>query len=233
MISPVSFSGTYKVSNDRPNTIDDFSKFHNYAESRADKKGVYTFSRNTFNSKIPYSYRVEQTFIVPDSMNNAVEAFCAGNGIQYKKLETKNLLNPQTIKFRVQDAPQGYVKVEVDAKKLSKLLENQNGNIEHCRKDYNNFYKKNINFMLRSGDNFPATTLYISNPYSDTGALIDYIDRYGANRLNKNELSIDFVERTLGQDHCVYFALQNLGLKKIPVYVDSQTYLIGNKLGLF
>ena len=231
MLQAVSFGGTFKVSNQQPNSPDDFVKFHNYAEKISEKMGVCSFSQNTIKSMYPYSYCVEQTLIIPDAMDNSVESFCARNGIKFKKFETSDLLDPATIKSRVQDAPQDFVKVEVDVDKLSKLMKTQDGNIEHCRKDYEDYFKNHIDFTIRSGEKFPATTLFIST--SNTNALVNYIDRYGADNLNNNQVSLDFSGRTLGQDQCVYFALKNLGLKKVPVYVDAQTYLIGNKLGLF
>jgi hypothetical protein len=44
---------------------------------------------------------------------------------------------------------------------------------------------------------------------------------------------IDFCQLYVEPDHCVYFGLRDLGMNKIPVYVDKQSYEAGKILGLF
>ena len=86
--------------------------------------------------------------------------------------------------------------------------------------------------MLRSGDEIPATTLTIHDP-SGNEDLRRYVNRFGADRLNNEQIFIDFNQKTDDPDHCVYFALRDMGIDKIPVYVDSQSYEAGSILGLF
>ena len=49
-----------------------------------------------------------------------------------------------------------------------------------------------------------------------------------AQRLNKNQLFIDFS----GDDYCTYFALRDLGMKDIPVYMNKDSFLLANTLGI-
>ena len=232
MISQVSFAGTYKVNNQNP---DSFSKFQTYALNKELEDGVKAslkdkiIPRGSFGS---FDYKAEQTLIVPDYMDCDVETFCANNGISYKKYDTQDLLNPKSITSRIAYAPKGYRKVNIDVEKLEELAKNQNSNLDHCRSDYDKYYFDSVDTMLRNGDKIPTTTLTIQNP-SGNEDLRRYVDRFGANRLNDEQIFIDFNQKTDDPDHCVYFALRNVGIDKIPVYVDSQSYEAGSILGLF
>lgn len=233
MISSISFKGTYKVNNEN---MDAFYKFQKYAGSKEFEDGVSTKFRDKINKRGIngcYDYFAEQTLIVPDSMDNEVETFCANNGIKYTKYETKDLLNPQTIDERIEYPPVGYRKVEVDTEKLEKLIQNQQNNIDHCQSDYNKYYKDKVENMLRDGSSFPATTLTIYPRFGSIDDLKHYVDNYGPDRLNENQVIIDFNQETDNPDHCVYFALRDMGLNKVPVYVDDATYEAGSALGLF
>lgn len=232
MVSQISFTGTYKVDNQN---LDSFSKFQSYASRKEIQEGVRTIFEdkivkgNEFGS---FNYRAEQTLIVPDYMNIDVETFCANNGISYKKYETQDLLNPKTIKYRIAQAPKGYRKVEVDAEKLEKLARNQNTNLDHCRSDYYKNYSESVDTMLRSGDEISTTTLSIYDP-SGNEDLKRYVDTFGVERLNEEQIFVTFNQTTNKPDHCAFFAFEDMGMSKIPVYVDSKTYEAGTILGLF
>lgn len=232
MVSSVSFTGTYKVNNQNPKT---FSKFQNYALNKGLEDGVKTILKDRIikrGNHGSFDYMAEQTLIVPDYMDVDVENFCANNGISYKKYDTKDLLNPKTITSRIACAPEEYKKVNVDVKKLEELAKNQSSNLEHCRSDYDKYYSDSVDTMLRSGDDIPATTLRILDP-SGNNDLRRYVDTFGVEHLNDEQIFIDFSQKTDNPDHCVYFALKDMGIDKIPVYVDSQTLEAGHILGLF
>ena len=62
---------------------------------------------------------------------------------------------------------------------------------------------------------------------------IEYVEKFGADSLNDDSLFVDFVQMTNEPDHCMYFAMKNIGMKKIPVCVDERTRELGEKMGLF
>ena len=238
MVSTVSFKGTFKVNNQDPVSFSKFQKFahQTYAESKESENGVKIGFKDKFVSKDGFEnfdYKAEQTLIVPDSMDTDVETFCANNGISYKKYETLDLLNPEKITSRIAEAPKGYTKVNVDVEKLKRLAENQDSNIKHCRSDYDKYFSDKVDTMLRCGEVIPVTTLMIYDHNADNESLKRYVHRFGVNNLNKNQVFVDFNQRTDNPDHCVYFALKDMGMKKIPVYVDDKSYQAGTILGLF
>ena len=232
MISPISFTSTYKVS-DHDNIK--LYKFQQFALDKESEMGVKAISSGKFIKRAnsaTYDYKPEQTLIVPDYMDCDVEKFCANNCISYTKYDTKDLLDPKHIAARIACPKGGYRVVQVDAKKLEELAQNQESNFEHCRSDYDKYYTDSVDTMFRKNREVPASTLVINNP-SGNKNLWRYVNVYGVNRLNDEQVMFDFVQKTDDPDHCVYFALKDMGLEKIPVYVDSQSYEAGKILGLF
>lgn len=237
MVSTVSFKSTYKVNNQNPDAFSKFQKLahQTYAQNKELGTGVKIGLKDKFVPSRGYgkfNYYAIQTLIVPDSMDSDIETFCANNGISYRKYETPDLLNPQSVISRIDYAPDGYRKVHVDAKKLEELAKKQDSNLEHCRSDYDKYYSDKVDTMLRCGDKIPATTLVIQN-HSGNEDLRRYINRFGVNNLNENQLFIDFNQKTNNPDHCVYFAFKDMGINKIPIYVDNQSFEAGHILGLF
>jgi len=232
MISPVSFLGTYKVNNQNP---EKFSKFQKYALDKELEDGVKTSLKDEIIPKgdfLNFDYRAEQTLIVPDYMDYDVETFCANNGIKYKKYDTKDILNPNSVMSRIAEAPQGYKTVKINAKKLEELAEKQNSNLDYCKYDYEEYYMDKIDTMLRNCKKIPATTLVINN-LSGNEDLKDYINNYGIEYLHNGQLLTCFNQKTDNPDHCIYFALKDMGVEDIPVYVDKESYEAGRLLGLF
>ena len=102
MISPISFSSTYKVNNEDPKA---FSEFQKYALNKEYKDGVKTFLKDRATRKgMDFKYKAEQTLIVPDSMDWGVEMYCANRGIKYKKITSEDLLQIEAIKSRIRRA---------------------------------------------------------------------------------------------------------------------------------
>ena len=86
--------------------------------------------------------------------------------------------------------------------------------------------------MLKSGNDIQTSTIYITSNGSQVEDTLDYISKYGADNLNKDQIIIDFAQRTSDPDHCVFFALKDAGFENIPVYVNDDTYKLANALGL-
>lgn len=229
-ISKISFGSTYKVNN-QENGCDNFSAFQQFALNNEKNKNIFVKMQDSIKSKYPYNYNAELTMIVPDSMDNMVEAFCANRGIKFSKLSDDTLTSLNNISARIKK-PSPYMKmVFVNPEKLEQIARGQDSNFEHCKKDFDKYYQDQINFMLKSGDEIPASTLHITSVSSQED-LLDYIKRYGADKLNSQQLIMDFSQKTDDPDHCMYFAFKDLGMNKIPVYVDKDTYQIADALGI-
>ncbi|MBR1617800.1 hypothetical protein IJ670_06575 [bacterium] len=234
MITPISFASTYKVNNKNKSA---FGKFHTYALNKENENGVCAIFNDSLTIKggrkrSAYEYFAEQTLIVPDYMDDSVENFCYQNGIHYKKISNNELFNKKELLQRVDAPKEGYRKANVDSKKLMELASRQLNNFSHCKHDYDMYYAQSVDTMIKSGEKIPATTLHIAS-YSDNQDLRRYVNNFGVENLNEEQVMLDFVQQTDNPDHCVFFALQDLGMDKIPVYVDEKSYEAGKILGLF
>ena len=227
MISAIKFGSTYKISS-KDNGFEKLWKLQSFTH-KTNLESTQIKAESTKNST-----DISYTIIAPDETDKTIETFCANNGINFKKMTIQSLLNPQRIINRTNPAPEGKIKTIVNYDKLKSLSKKQNSNIEHCKDDYLQYYKKEVNSMLKSGDNITPTSVYITNnDTKHTKDLIEYIKKYGADNLNDNQISIIFNQETDYPDHCMYFAMHDNGMKNIPILVNQETYLIGSALGLF
>ncbi len=225
----VSFGSTYKVSNQNNKN---FVGFQQLCVDKRMNEGVAVDFKDSMSSKPPYNYSVTYTMVAPDDMDNEIETYCANNGIQFTKLTNKELLSPSRIDSSIAAPEKDYKLVKINAKKVEELAKTQETNLEHCEKDYKQYYDKQVDFMLKSGNDIQTSTLYINPNGSQVEDTLDYISKYGADNLNKDQIIIDFAQRTSDPDHCVFFALKDAGFENIPVYVNDDTYKLANALGL-
>ena len=231
MISNISFGSTYIVSN-RNNSFEAFSNFQQYALDKEMEDGVHVRFHDHMKNRPPYTYTAEYTMVAPDSMDYEIEKYCAYRNIEYKKL-SDNLMDIRAIQKRIAYPEKGMRKTNVNVEKLEKLVEKQDSNMKHCQKDYYTCYNDSVDYMLKSGERFPATTLLIQPISSTKESVMEYIEAFGAQNMLDNQVFVDFLQQTSEPDHCVYFALRDMGVKNIPVYVDYDTYELGNAIGLF
>ena len=241
MISPIAFHGTYKVYNRQYEGIGDYFELMR----RCEDSGIKTkmdFINYSKEGSIPVVDGQEVistvTIVAPDAYDKHIEAFCKISGIKFKRLNQDELLDHKNIIERTikepKDNPTTKI-VLVNAKKLEELNRKQTiGNYDQVRKDYKKYFKSETDFNLKSGDEIVAPTLFL-NPNMAGGfkGAMEFIDRFGAENLNENSLFVDFVQMTDEPDHCMYFAMKDIGMKKIPVCVDKKTYELGSKIGLF
>lgn len=228
MVSKISFGSTYKVSSSN-NNINNYAKFKAFAEKMHETNNIYLECKDKMKSTYPYEYQMDCTVVAPNCFDDNIERYCANNAITYSKFSPA--MSTEALQARVAEAPLGKIKVNVNAKKLEAICQVQNSNIKDCQNDYNKYFHNNVHIMLKKGEKFPTSTLYISA--DDTENAIRYINKFGADNLNNKQLFIDFSQRTNMPDHCVYFALRNAGIKEVPVYVDESTLKIGEALGIF
>lgn len=179
------------------------------------------------------TYETTTAIVSPDEKDNLVEAFLANKGITFNKLKTEDLMNLKSLENRVLGPQRNMKLVYVKSERLEQLASNQENNIDHCKKCYDEYYKDNVDSILKSGYNFNATTMYITSSDADVEETIDYIKTFGADRLNKGQLSFILNHGIDDHDNYIYFGLKDAGMKTIPMYVDSNTYKLGKALELF
>lgn len=252
MINPISFGSTYKAyitrsdvqqgKYDHPQLtqyLDDNNI--SYSQEFIDPKTTPTyfnpFKTDKNSQYIPAidDYAVSQyTVVAPDDKDIDIETILANRGIKFEKISTENLLDKDVILDRIAPAPKGYVLTAVNSEKLEELLEKQNSNCEHCRNDYDNHYKEQTDFLLRSGKELSPQTLSIKYLSDDSTpeSLKAYVDRFGADKLNPDSLAIWQEQRGDRIDINMYYALKDLGFSRIPVYMDKDSYKNAQTLGL-
>ena len=224
MISKISFGSTYKVKYTSTDSSENFDKFQAFSDYQY-KNNAHMILKDEFKN---YTYFAERTLVVPDSDDVNVEEYCKNNGIKFTKYTNDELLNKQNVRNRVKEAPKGYVTVDLDVKKFEEVLkEAKHSNVEGCEEDYNKYFKPEMELLLKRGDEFPTSALFLDSNLSD---MERFVKLYGAKNLRP---SIDFAQIGSSHNHCMYFALRDLGMKKVPVYVNEKSYNVGKNLGLF
>lgn len=234
MISPVSFGSTYKISAKSSDDVKQQLGYNRLSKFCEENKLPYqeTFSYSAIKPFGTPKYNATTTIVALNCDDNNIENFCAANGIKFHKINSGSLMQPEAIESRIADAPEGYRLAKINHAKLSELLKTQgNNNFQHCESDYNKFYRDQLDFMLKSEEEIPAATLYIT-PWSSKEDALDYISKWGSENLNDNSVNIDLSQRTNAPDHCMYFAMKDAGMTSIPVYVDNDTYELGQAMGL-
>ena len=219
MVSNISFGSTFKVSN-KNNSFEKFSKFQNYASTKKAYNEAQVVMRDKLDP-ILQKYSATVTMVVSDSVDNEIEHYCSYNGIQFTKKENNELLNHDEIKKRISEPKTGMYLVQVNSSRLENLAKNHDSNLQHCKNNYDKYYNEKIDFMIKSGDDIPVTTLYLATP--------DIADKVN----DSNNLFIDFNKETDMPDHCTYFGLKEAGMETIPMYVNDETLALGGELGLF
>ncbi len=231
MISAVSFGSTYQLHFNKKNSVENQFGYHN-------------LTKYCKNNKIPYNaiaqynikylcgnteYNADTVIVAPDKKDLPLETFMKQQGINYKKLETDNLLRPEEINKRIAKAPEGYYKVFVDSVKLGRILETQwDNNFRETKIDYKKHNKQEVSFMLKSGREIPASTLEIKTRYNPE----EELPRIEKGLLEPNAVVCNFEQKTNSPDHCMYMAMQELGMQDIPVYMTNDTYNAAFALGI-
>lgn len=218
----VSFGSTYKI---------------NQQYSQRNSGSIEILFEHCEDKRIPHDILygdklISATIVSPDNADKDIETMCARLGIDFKKYATEQLINPNAIMRHIIRPPIGKRVVKIDADEFEKLAAFQeNNNIIHCENDYIRYYSPRTNFMLKSGNEIPATSVYI-NPVSGKDSMIEYIEHFGKDKINPSSIFIGFEQKTNDPDHCMYFAMKDAGMKEIPVYMDQDSYELANALGI-
>lgn len=172
------------------------------------------------------------TLVAPDNFDADIESICQNYGISYKKIDAAKMLQPESIWLRTEAPKTGarMFKVKLNVENFENILKNQSSNFEHCKNMYNRYYKEDAMNILKTADKIPAPTLYIENLMAS--GVDEYIEKYGKKSLNKDSLSLWFTQNSDDPNHCLYFAMKELGMKEIPVCVNQETLDLCKTLGL-
>ncbi len=222
MINSVSFGSTYKVNlSENKGNITNYYSVMDYCDTM-DVPHQQSFTRSFEESS--------NTIIAPDKMDKYLETYMINKGINFHKLDSERLMNPIFIKSRVKSAPKGKYKVDLDVERFEELIKRTESNYEHCKSNYDNYYKETLDTAIKSGNMIPAVTMSLIPIISD---MPDFIKRYGTELIDENMLSVDFNMSEFTEDSSMYFAMKDAGMKKIPVYVDKDTFKLGEMFKLF
>ena len=192
-MKPISFGSTYIVKNIHP---EKFSKFKSLAHFEEDVNPDKTrfFIESKLEDKQRLLFSTKGTLIAPDFRDSSIESYCALQGISYTKLNTKNLMNVEAIKQRIAEPKNGMNMVEINAEKFEELVRKQDSNFQHCELDYKHYFKNTLETMLKKGEDIPVSTLYIAPNGSSDEDFINYVDFFGADLLNPNQIFICFAQ---------------------------------------
>lgn len=234
MVSNISFGSTYKVRATNSDSLRQRQGYNDFVEFC--DKHQFQYSED-IDTKITQpdgklTCATQATLVAPDRFDRMIDSFLISKGIDFKRYITHSLMQPRTINHRVKPAPQNMHTAYVNVRKLEDIMKGQNSNFDHCKSDYNKYFQDKLDFMIKSGDEIPASTLYIT-PWNGTKEALDYIEKYGLENLNKNSMNFDLSQATDSPDHCMYFAMKDTGMASIPVYVDKDTYKLGLAMNLF
>ncbi len=241
MISPISFQGTYKVYSTKGDSVREYFYLTDECESRGIKTKIdytdYT-KKNQPQTADGKEINATATIVAPDDFDEYIETYCTSNNIRFTRLNQKELLEPRNIADRVvkpERSDKTATIAYINTKKLDEILATQTtNNFKHVEHDYRQYFKKDADFSLKSGENIVAPTIVLnSNMAGGIEGAIEYVDKYGASNLNKDSILINLNQMTDEPDHCNYFAMKDLGMEKIPVCVDRNSLELGQKLGLF
>ncbi|MBQ3641846.1 hypothetical protein II906_07995 [bacterium] len=227
MISNVSFGSTYKIYKEN----NDDSGFNNIQLFSYYLKNSISHTQTIPEKKYTFERKTVHTIVADDSLDKDIEAYCKINCIKYHKLETSELLDMFNLRARMKRPDDGRRIALLDSEKFEELLTSQKNNISECKEEYEQYQEKSVDFMIKSGEEFPLTSLYISPLLASPKITINMLQKYGRKYIPHDYISMAFVrEKDNVPDHCTYFGLKDLGYKKIPVYVDKDTYEMGKAL---
>lgn len=230
MIPSISFGSTYKVNN-IVNNKENFEKFETFAFRQRVNHGAESKTKKHTASEFPYIPSSECTLAIHDRYDYIVDSYLENRGIKFKKMPTEDVLNPQTICSRTKKPKKGMFQVPINTDRLKRLCDLNFSNYSLSERDYYDYYESDVEFMLRSGDEYPATTIHIKGKQS-TEKELENIKKFGPYLLEPGHFYIELTKKADDYDHLVLFALRDMGVKNVPVYVDKDTYKIADALGI-
>lgn len=224
----VPFGSTYRIKyrldSHGKNSYDRSAEIDNYA------------FRNGIDYKVKYNRNLDGQVTsasgvikCEDYKDFEVENFLARKGIDFSKRTMCSRCGEERIlsKFKMpEDLGEGYQMVMMDIEKFDELYKSQDcGNIRQCKEEYENGKAKLTHNMLKQ-DEITAPLLHICSYGQDEDSII-------ATNAGKNRASLLFNPTTRIPNDCLYFAMKDIQMTKMPVVVDDYTLIAGKELGIF
>ncbi len=242
MIGPISFQGTFRTYNTKNNSTT-FYELNRYIYEKGEKNDNFCQEtqyvhpdKNNYPKINGEEYRAISTLVVPKLFDSVVEKYCIKNNIPYKKIGTKDDMTPEKITSRIitNDKNGEYFLATVNNKKLNSLLKNQRNNFEMAEYDYQNIYKKETDFMFKNLRAIPAPCLTIRSLNTSFSDALLYLRNNGNKNIDPEYFDISLIQKDEKRpDYCGYFAQKEFGIDNPVVKVDTETFAIGEALGIF
>lgn len=248
MLSPISFQGTYRayITGGNPKRrayahpqLEKYCAAQQltYEETFLDgkqtlpKQHIKVIEKNKSSNDRFFAY---YTIFSPDEKDAALKSYMKTNGINYEQLSPE-MVTPEGIKERIKPAGFGHTLVYVDSEKIEELLKIQrDSNFQQAKKDYDRLFKGKSQLVLRSREEIEPPVLYVNcNAYDgDPATLKSYIDSFGMESLGPSMIGFWQIQEGKDRDINMYYAMKDLGMKDIPVYLDRQSLENAQMLGL-
>ncbi|MBQ7287214.1 MAG: hypothetical protein IJW73_05575 [Candidatus Gastranaerophilales bacterium] len=173
------------------------------------------------------------TIVAGDWDDEKVEGFLSSRGIQFVKTPYADIVGEDTIIERcvapeyTPDSKLALLDVETFEKFLNK---HPNGNADYCEEIYHKHFAKQTEAMVKSGNEITVPALHINSAYL---GVENMALQFGEDAVPDGTLSFYFNQTTNEPNHCLYYAMKNCGMTRIPVSVDERSFELGKSLGLF
>lgn len=225
-MKPISFGSYYKAYV-LPNSTED------------QKKGMMEVIAYCLNNSIPYgvtfpykeknnpTHELEITTITeinaPNEKDIDIETIFANRGIKVIKRAAENVKDIEAIKKRIKQ-PSGKQIVYVDAKRLEKISQEQHSNIAKSKAAYENGSKKTAMETIESGKELNLPTLVIDACASSNDEAIEDLQYYGPDFILPISYYMDLDPYSKNGNANLFFVMQELGMKNVPVYIYPKSY---------
>lgn len=191
--------------------------------------------QNEIPHEINYSYKKKTglvqgldittttTINAPQDKDIDIETICANRGIKFIKKEHENIKDIEEIKKRIK-APYSKKIVYIDAQRLEEISLEQHSNIKAAREKYENGDKEIAMERIESGKPLQLPTLNIASCISSDDEAIEDLQDYGSDFITPISYYMELDPYSKDGNENLFFAMQELGMKNVPVSIDPDNY---------
>lgn len=230
MTSPICFKGTY-IFPLSGNSGDKFHKMFDYINKNNSNLQFGYADLDKFDNGCYIGKEKVLNVITSKELDFPIESYCLQNGISFTKISDISLIEPLTTLLNTVPSKDKKILTFIDIFQFEKLIKSQRTNVYACYEQYSNLHRSRVLGMIKYSDDIQAPTLEITPNNMSSKEALDILD--GSKKLQDDFLTVAFTSKSLNPDYELYFGYRELGLTKIPVFVDKNTHDIGLKLGIF